>query len=67
MIQQKTAVTVCRIDPDANFSLLGVVQMQCSPKGMVLVPSFDSDVMPLGLGWHTDNYYELVDVRGKGW
>lgn len=64
---QRTAVTVNRIDQDANSFTLSVIELCCIPKGLVLVPSFEPDVMPLALTQAPDTSYQLTDVRGKGW
>ena len=67
VMMQKTAATVTRIDPDSNSYTLSVVELFCLPKGLVLVPGFESDVMPLALSLDEEGFYKLTDVRGKGW
>lgn len=64
---QRSAVTVTRIDAEANSFTLSVLEFECIPKGMVLVPTFDPDVMPLALTWGSDGQYILTDIRGRGW
>lgn len=64
---QRTAVTVTRIDAEANSFTLSVLELDCIPKGMALVPTFDPDVMPLALTQGSDGHYVLSDIRGRGW
>ena len=59
--------SIVRIDSEANSFTISVVELSPIIKGMVLVPKFDQDVMPLALTWNNDGHYELTDVRGKGW
>ena len=61
-------MSVVRIDSEANSFTLSVIDINVLAKGMVLVPNFDPDCMPLSLTWNMEGgHYELSDIRGKGW
>ena len=64
---QRTAVTVNKIDAESNSFTLSVLELTSINKGMVLVPNFDPDVMPLALSQGADGHYQLTDIRGRGW
>ena len=67
IVQQKTAVTTARIDRNANQETLSIVEICGLSQGMVLVPDFDPDCLPLELSWHQEGYYVLSDSRDRGW
>jgi hypothetical protein len=66
---QTTCVTITRIDDKCNAFTVSIVNFISLQKGgMVLVPGFEAEVLPLAIGRRTDHKgYELCDIRGKGW
>lgn len=59
--------TITKIDDKSNSYTLSIVKFMSLEKGIVLVPGFEADVMPLALGIGPNKQLELVDIRGKGW
>ena len=65
---QSTVATITKIDEKCNAFTLSMVNLQSINKGMVLMPGFDCDVLPLALiATGSTGKYELLDIRGKGW
>jgi hypothetical protein len=44
-----------------------VVGFNALPKGMVLMPGFEAEVLPLAMSVNRMGQYDLTDIRGKGW
>lgn len=66
---QTSCVTITRIDDKCNAFTVSIVNFLSLPKGgLVLVPGFEAEVLPLAIGRRNDQRgYELCDIRGKGW
>ena len=65
---QQTAAMVSKIDAEGAYSTLSVLQLCGLPRGMVLAPGFNHDVMPLAMETSADgSRYLLTDIRGRGW
>jgi len=64
---QTTVATITRIDDKCNAYTVSIVNFTSLPKGMVLVPGFEAEVLPLAIGIGRQGQCELADIRGKGW
>jgi len=66
---QTSQVTITKIDEKCNAFTVSIVNFNSLPKGgLVLVPGFEAEVLPLAIGRRGDSKgYELCDIRGKGW
>ena len=64
---QTTVAAVTKIDEQCSALILSTVEIHGLPRGMVLMPGFDSEIMPLAMVKSQEGKYALLDIREKGW